>query len=344
MWEERAHRTRREIAALAGSGLGVSELHAAAIALVGRHVGADLTCWAAIDPETLVISTMTNGPALSPPEYDPVLARSEYAPDQPHSFATLARRGSTVAKLTDMSSTDRRRSLRLQDVWRPLGMNQELRLMFRTDGTCWGAAGMARAGTDFSDRETDYLRAVAPAVATATRLAVRAEATGSEPGVAPAVVLVGPEGRLRATTAAAEEWQSRFEEIAPGRFAVMMQVMASGARAAASDGFSARIRDARGQWVALRASPLTGAETDDVAVVIEAVGGDQLARLLLIAYGLSAREREVCHQVIAGHSTAEIAAQLFISPNTVQDHLKSIFAKVAVRSRGELVARIRPSG
>jgi DNA-binding CsgD family transcriptional regulator len=47
---------------------------------------------------------------------------------------------------------------------------------------------------------------------------------------------------------------------------------------------------------------------------------------------------------MAGRSTADIAAHLFISVNTVQDHLKSIFAKVAVRSRGELVARLRPSG
>lgn len=47
---------------------------------------------------------------------------------------------------------------------------------------------------------------------------------------------------------------------------------------------------------------------------------------------------------MAGRSTTDRAAQLFISVNTVQDHLKSIFAKVAVRSRGELVARIRPAG
>lgn len=47
---------------------------------------------------------------------------------------------------------------------------------------------------------------------------------------------------------------------------------------------------------------------------------------------------------MAGHSTADIAAHLFISVNTVQDHLRSIFAKVAVRSRGELVARLRPAG
>jgi DNA-binding CsgD family transcriptional regulator len=63
-----------------------------------------------------------------------------------------------------------------------------------------------------------------------------------------------------------------------------------------------------------------------------------------VADGLTAREREVCREVIAGHSTADMASRLFISSNTVQDHLKSIFAKVGVRSRGELVARLRPDG
>ena len=55
------------------------------------------------------------------------------------------------------------------------------------------------------------------------------------------------------------------------------------------------------------------------------------------------REREICSEVIAGHSTADIAGRLFISRNTVQDHLKSVFGKVGVRSRGELVARMRPN-
>ena len=65
--------------------------------------------------------------------------------------------------------------------------------------------------------------------------------------------------------------------------------------------------------------------------------------LLMMAYGLTAREREICSEVIAGYSTADIGGRLFISSNTVQDHLKSIFSKVGVRSRGELVARLRPN-
>ena len=54
--------------------------------------------------------------------------------------------------------------------------------MFLADGSCWGGAGLVRAGSDFSDRETDFLAAVAPAIADATRLAVRSEAGGSIPG------------------------------------------------------------------------------------------------------------------------------------------------------------------
>ena len=106
VWEQRAHRARRDIAALAAAGLGVSELHAAAIRVVGDVASTELTCWAAIDPETLVISTMVSGEIRIPPEYEPRLAEAEYSEDEPHTFATLAARRQPMAKLSDLPDRD----------------------------------------------------------------------------------------------------------------------------------------------------------------------------------------------------------------------------------------------
>lgn len=55
---------------------------------------------------------------------------------------------------------------------------------------------------------------------------------------------------------------------------------------------------------------------------------------------VSAREWEVLELVLDHHSTAEVAAALFISPNTVRNHLKSMYAKLGVTSRSELLARV----
>ncbi|HYI32317.1 MAG TPA: LuxR C-terminal-related transcriptional regulator [Glaciibacter sp.] len=343
MWEERAYNARRDVSALAASGLGLSELHAAAIERISRDVSTELTCWATIDPETLVISNMTSGETRIPAGYDSLLADAEYSADQPHTFAAMARRKEVVMRLSDVELREKSRSARFQNVWRPLGMDQELRVLFLSDGACWGAAGMVRSGKDFTEREVEYLTTVAPVIAGATRLAVRSEVTRRSSGAGPAIVVLDSRGELRSITTEARQWRERLEDIEPGRFLLIMRIMARGVQSSASGGFRARIRDAQGQWALMRASTLIDREGgDQIVVTIDAVAGEQLTGMLLTAYGLSPREKEVCREVIAGHPTTHIAQHLYVSTNTVQDHLKSVFAKTGVRSRGELVARLQP--
>jgi LuxR family maltose regulon positive regulatory protein len=64
----------------------------------------------------------------------------------------------------------------------------------------------------------------------------------------------------------------------------------------------------------------------------------------LIVEPLSEREREVLGHVSALESTAEIAAEMYISVNTVKTHLKSIYRKLSATHRGEAVRHARQFG
>lgn len=67
----------------------------------------------------------------------------------------------------------------------------------------------------------------------------------------------------------------------------------------------------------------------------------RLHTALTEAYSITRRELDVIERVRQGHSNLDIAQDLFISLSTVKCHLKSMFAKLAVDSRTELVARLR---
>lgn len=103
-----------------------------------------------------------------------------------------------------------------------------------------------------------------------------------------------------------------------------------------------RARAADGTWVVVRAAALTtGSQVAaGYAVTLEAAPADDLAPLLMRAWGLTRREREVAWLVIDGLSTEDIATALFISAHTVRDHLKTMFGKVGVSRRQDLAATL----
>ena len=90
----------------------------------------------------------------------------------------------------------------------------------------------------------------------------------------------------------------------------------------------------------LHGAALVGDGARRVAVIVEPAHRGRIASLLMAAYGLTEREQEVTRLVLQGNSTAEIAARLAVVPQTVQQHLKSIFDKTGVRSRRELVGKV----
>jgi len=62
--------------------------------------------------------------------------------------------------------------------------------------------------------------------------------------------------------------------------------------------------------------------------------------LYVRACGLRSREAELLGHLATGADTRHIAQMMFLSEHTIQDHLKSIFAKAGVRNRRTLLTRV----
>ena len=124
-------------------------------------------------------------------------------------------------------------------------------------------------------------------------------------------------------------------------------VAAQEARARAAGGATAaatrtRARTRSGVWLLIHASCLHGAagSAADAAVVIEPAKASEVAPLIVDAYELTPREVDVTRALARGLTTNEIARELHLSRYTVQDHLKAVYEKAGVSSRGELVAKM----
>ena len=127
------------------------------------------------------------------------------------------------------------------------------------------------------------------------------------------------------------------------------------------------LEDDESVFAAMRAGArgyvLKGADGDEVLRVVRAVAngeahfGPGIAQRLMGFFSapktdalskvfpeLTAREREVLDLIARGHSNAQIARRLFLSPKTVRNHISNIFAKLQVADRAQAIVRAREAG
>jgi DNA-binding CsgD family transcriptional regulator len=96
----------------------------------------------------------------------------------------------------------------------------------------------------------------------------------------------------------------------------------------------------RGPVVLLPSSDLEVlAQTPETQKYLRVRSPAERAALFARAYGLSDREIELMGHRVTGTDTRDLANRMFVSQHTVQDHLKSIFAKTSMHSRRELLSR-----
>jgi DNA-binding CsgD family transcriptional regulator len=224
-------------------------------------------------------------------------------------------------------------------------LEEELRAVFYAGSRPWGNLQLNRhtGGAPFTEADLAFLRAVSPLAGVALRRALLEEPAHTDPSRGPGVVLLDADGTVLSVTGEADAW---LQELASSwrrggsDIVIHPELLMLSLSTLAEDGDSRRVRlrTCNGTWVIAHASALRG--SGQVALVIEPAKASEIAPVVIEAYALTAREVEVTRLVARGLSTDEIAARLFLSRHTIRDHLKAIFEKVGVSSRGELTSRL----
>jgi DNA-binding CsgD family transcriptional regulator len=339
-------RVRQDLLGLVQRGLGVREFALRAPQVLASAVPFDGVCVLTMDPTTQVptgevVENGLPGTAMAR------MAEIELSGADVNTFAALARAEQHAAGLSAATEGDLDRSRRHRELRRPHGLGDELRATLVSDHTVWGALTLLRGRDrpDFAPSDTALVGAVTDVLADGLRRATLRDACAAartERGVG--LIVLAADGALVAVDPVAERWlvQLRGEggavPVAVTAVACRARRIAAG-QAAAGGAARARVRTADGQWLVLYAATSTGPDAT-TTVVVEPASSHEIAPLVATAYGLTARERAVIRLVARGLATKEIGAELHLSPWTVQDHLKAVFGKVGVGSRGELVARL----
>jgi DNA-binding CsgD family transcriptional regulator len=307
-------------------------------------------CWYTLDPASLLATSHFHlGLAEFPAEW----LANEYYGDDVNQMADIATSATGISTLHEATGNNPASSRR----WhfnQTMGSDQEMIARLRApSGEVWGMLGLYREpGRPMFDADDKrFVQALSPHLAEGARRALLVgEATDADlqQPDAPGLVILSDRWEMQSATPGVHRWLAELPDgdLEAGRLPSAVIAVAARARRNAENperpsGITvSRVLSRNGTWVVLHGACLLDDGTQRVAVIVEPAHPARIYPLLMAAYQLTEREREVTQLVLHGASTSQIADRLVISPHTVTQHLKSIFTKTGVRSRRDLVGTI----
>jgi DNA-binding CsgD family transcriptional regulator len=305
-------------------------------------------CFYTLDPVSLL---MTSHFQAGLEEFPQEWLASEYYEVDVNKIADVARSSTGISTLYDATDGNPSSSPR----WHrnmSMGGDQELVARLRTrSGEVWGAVGLYRAPDEprFTQREKSFIQSIAPALAEGARCALLlGQAREPEFADSPGLLILDDHWELESATPGVERWLSELPDgdTEAGRLPTAVLTLAgrvlhlSENPTRSTDIAVARVLSRTGRWMVLHGACLTSTGDRRIAIIVEPANPSRLYPLLMSAYGLTEREKDITKLVLQGASTSEIAADLVVSAHTVQQHLKSIFDKTGVHSRRDLVGKV----
>ena len=347
-------RARERVAALGAAGLDDRELRRQVLAALGEVIDFDAYVWLLTDPLTMVgTAPLAEVPCIGEL---PALVKAKYATPV-NRWTALARQASRARLLTEAVSGDLASSRVWREVMSRYGIGDVASAVFADQYGCWGFLDLWRVSArgPFDAADAELLASLAAPLATALRQC-QARTFARPAGVqrhdaGPVVLTLDEDLLIISRTAASRAWLDVLLPPEPAQRAVPASVYNVAAQLlAAEEGIDdhpafARIHLAEGFWLTIRAARLAADEATahaggaGIVVTIEETSAADRRDVFSRAFGLTPRENELLALLAAGSDTRAMARQLALSELTVQDHLKSIFAKTGARDRVTLLSR-----
>lgn len=299
----------------------------------------DAFAWLLTDPETEVgTSPIADVPCLSEL---PRLIRLKYSTVTNR----WTRRTDPVARLHDATGGRLDASPLWCDLLAHHGVSDVASVVFRDRFGCWSFLDLWRIGGLFTEAEARALRGHTAVVTDALRRCVAR--TFAVPGreqaderAGPILLMLSSDLDVRAQTPETERYLRALVPPDDDRPPIPAAAYNVGAQLLAREiGVDdhppvARVHLGDRDWLTLRAARFE----DGIAVSIETSSPVERLGLFRRSSGLTAREAELLDLLATGADTRTVARRMYVSEHTVQDHLKSIFAKTGTSSRRELLA------
>lgn len=315
----------------------------------------DAYCFTTVDPLTLLSTGAVTEDGIE--AIHDRLFMNEYMEEDIHKYAELIRSGEHTATLHTSMKAHHEQSPRYINILQPAGFGDELRAVLVSGDACWGYLTLYRktGRSVFTEQERLLIQTWTASIASmlrSTSLTLMDEIKSGSPGE-PGILITSDTFQLLSLNAPAQYWLSQLrmlEHVGPDVLprpvrAVSSHLQRKNREESATE--SQQVSDSPskvciqlpdGRYLMLHASLMQQlAGSDQIAIRLEQAMPQDLLPMLAESHGLSIRERELLGYVLRSYSSKEIALAMHISVYTVQDHLKSIFAKTKVSSRRELI-------
>ncbi|MEV4177672.1 helix-turn-helix transcriptional regulator [Nonomuraea sp. NPDC049709] len=317
------------------------------MAIAAEIVPSDIIAFQAIDPQTHHTAQIASPNGWVTADYEQIFRG--HLPEHPLLRHFLRTGDGDAVRMSDVVSRRELRGLGIyQDFYRPLGIHHQMACLLTSDLGVVNTLVLSRGTIDFSQAERQLLLLARPYLAnllaaseTRSWFDAALAALDAIDDTSYGVILLGQLGKIGVMNRSARLLLDTYFRRCGGEGGTLPEELASWLgeqRRAPSLDHPVPPRPFTLSRGSRHLTVTLSEHHSSTALLLSET--DAAAPAATTESGLTSRERDVLWLVAHGHTSAQAAQVLRISPRTVEKHLEHIYAKLGAASRTEAALRV----